>query len=377
MCAAQYICSTRPRALYRRVIIPIYNVRKGNARRQKTGVRRQQGRRQEAEDRIQESEDRSQKGEGTGNRLQGTGEEQKSEVRSLKNNDEWLVTSDEGEGKRGSLNDEWQEQGTAKALSEQADVEGDAFLFVAEERHGLRRAFLHADSAAHAEFPASLYRRVIHRQGIEEASVHADATEIAELVVQRGDVARGSHHGDAVAGHGLDAAATALAAVADGVEAVLHRVLEPGRVQVPALVLGAQKVQSLSLGQASAAARIVFQDEVHAGLAHHHAHLGGMAGRGAGVPAGALVGRDVRRPLEHQVARRGVGDDLFEVAQRDVLRVGDDGFCLVVRQDLAVIVVGEPLPATRFEARNKAMDEHIDVLICPAAVYVTVQGVKP
>jgi len=63
--------------------------------------------------------------------------------------------------------------------------------------------------------------------------------------------------------HRPDAAATALAAVADRVEAVHHRVFEPSRMDVAALVLLVQQIQSLQLRETAALPRVVNQNEVH------------------------------------------------------------------------------------------------------------------
>lgn len=80
---------------------------------------------------------------------------------------------------------------------------------------------------------------------------------------------------------GLHRAAAAGAAIADGVEAVEHRVLEEGVVYVTALILGAQDLYCLGRRDPAGAARMVFGDEAGEWLADDEADVERLARRGA------------------------------------------------------------------------------------------------
>ncbi len=78
---------------------------------------------------------------------------------------------------------------------------------------------------------------------------------------------------------------------------------------MPTFVFGSQELQGLGLRGPPTALWIVFQDEIHEGLADEHAHLGRLAGVGTGVAATAFINSHIRRPLKHQILSHGIKDD--------------------------------------------------------------------
>lgn len=83
--------------------------------------------------------------------------------------------------------------------------------------------------------------RAFDVHGVEGTGLLAVAARDAPQLVDLGHVARGCDHRHAVLHHRLEPAAAAGAAVADGEEPVVHRVLEARGVHVPPLVLGLQQ----------------------------------------------------------------------------------------------------------------------------------------
>ena len=94
---------------------------------------------------------------------------------------------------------------------------------------------------------------------------------------------------------------------------------------MPAFVLRLQKFKSLCLSKSAAALGVMLQQEIHERLADDHAHLSGLAVIRIGVTASALINSHIRRPFEHQIPSHGVRDDLLQVAQRDIMVVGNYG----------------------------------------------------
>ena len=136
--------------------------------------------------------------------------------------------------------------------------------------------------------------------------------------VLHADVAGRGQHGHAVA-LGLHRAAAARAAVADGVEAAEHRVLEERVVDVAALVLGAS-------GSPTASSELIQRDrsgwcsrtKLANGSPTIRQTSSGRHGFGRAARQGHVQGDDVVGVLQHDVARQRVGDDLLQVAQVDV-----------------------------------------------------------
>jgi len=137
--------------------------------------------------------------------------------------------------------------------------------------------------------------------------------------------------------HGLDAPATALAAVADGIEAVHQRVLEQRRVHMPAGMLLVQQAERLGAGQLAAFGRMVLQHELGIRFPDEHADLSGLAGVGAGMPARAFKRDNPLRSLQDKAPGTFVRNDLLQVLQGNVPVDGDDLLRLLPGEDLAVI----------------------------------------
>jgi len=72
---------------------------------------------------------------------------------------------------------------------EEADVEGDAFSFVAGEGDGVVGAFRDANAAAHAFFPVQLDGFAVQGEGTKGAGFDAGGAGGAEFLVDLGDVA--------------------------------------------------------------------------------------------------------------------------------------------------------------------------------------------
>ena len=98
--------------------------------------------------------------------------------------------------------------------------------------------------------------------------------------------------------------------------------------------------------------------------------------------------------LEHQIAGRGVGDDLFQIAQVHVLLNGDQLRRRIQGHDLAVVAIGKGRPVRRIGAQQSraAQETHgwgqnagqpvlsrpdADVEIGPAGIDIAVQPVEP
>jgi hypothetical protein len=94
-----------------------------------------------------------------------------------------------------------------------------------------------AYAAAHALglFNASDF---IQSDRVERARRLTSAAAQANLLCDLRDVTRRRHHRDPEIHHGVDATATAFAAVADGEETIQTTMLEPSDVNVAALMFG-------------------------------------------------------------------------------------------------------------------------------------------
>jgi len=187
-----------------------------------------------------------------------------------------------------------------------------------------------------------------------------------------GHFARGSNNGHAVLRHGFYYATAALAAVADRVKPVQARVFEPGGVQMSAFVLGLKEIQGLFSGETAAAHRVVLQDKVHKGLADDHAYLGWLAWVGTGMPASAFVYGHIGGALEYQVTSHWIGNNLLQVLQGNFPVQSNNCPRLFAGEHLSMIVIGQPLAVFRPKPRKDMVDQKIDILIGPAAIYVSV-----
>ncbi len=140
---------------------------------------------------------------------------------------------------------------------------------------------------------------------------------------------------------GLHRPAAAGAAIADGVEAAQHRILEESVVHVAAFVLGAQDLHRLFRRDPAGTVRVVLGDETGERLADNEADVERLAGIGARGAAGALQDHDVIGVLQHDVAGAGVGEYLLQVGQADLFLDGDQLLGCLQWHDLAVVSIGE------------------------------------
>lgn len=49
---------------------------------------------------------------------------------------------------------------------------------------------------------------------------------------------------------------------------------------------------------------------------------------------------------------------------------------MLLRENLAVVVIGKPLPLFRPQARKDTISKNINVLVCPTSIYVSMQTTK-
>ena len=108
------------------------------------------------------------------------------------------------------------------------------------------------------------------------------------------------------------------------------------------LMLSLQEFQSLDLIKAPAAAAMVFQHKAGKGLSNHHTHLRWLVGLDAVLSARALVDDNIGIAPEHQIASHRLGDDLLQIAQRDVMIDGNDSPREFRCEHLAVAAISHP-----------------------------------
>jgi len=159
---------------------------------------------------------------------------------------------------------------------QRAYVEGRALLLVADQFDGSGGALHFADAAAHAAIPVALDRVAGVRKGAESAGLDAIAAARAELPIDFGHLARTQLQRNVELEHGLDAAAAALAAIADGIEAVQHGVFEPGRVHVAAGVLRLEQLERFGRRQPARGCEVI-ESEIGDRRADDHADVDGLA----------------------------------------------------------------------------------------------------
>jgi hypothetical protein len=135
-----------------------------------------------------------------------------------------------------------------------------------------------------------------------------------------------------------------------------------------------QEFEGLGLGKTAATLGVVLEDEIGKGLADGHAHLDRLAGVGASMTTSAFEDSDIRGPFKNQVPGHGIRNDLLQVTQRDVVIEGDEGSGQFCCDHLSVIMVCQVLlPVGMGKLWEDACDEILDILVCPAAVNITVQ----
>jgi hypothetical protein len=196
---------------------------------------------------------------------------------------------------------------------------------------------------------------------------------------------------------GLHGSAAASAAVADGIEALQHSVLEEGMMDVTALVLGAENLHRLIRRNPARALGVMLGDEAGERFAYNKAHVKWFARIGANDPARAVEHDDVIWILEHDVTGSSIGNHLLQVPEADLLVHRDQLNYLIQRYGLTVVRIGKCCPfvnrlvaslgaeepeqpagdGTQDASQAMLAGRHADVQIGPAGVHVAVHAVKP
>jgi hypothetical protein len=145
-------------------------------------------------------------------------------------------------------------------------------------------------------------------------------------------------------------------------------------MDVSPFMLLSQEFEGLGLGKTAATLGVVLQDEIRKGLADDHAYLNRLARVGASVTTSAFEDSDIRRPLKNQVPGHRIRNDLLQVTQGDVVIEGDEGLGQFCCEHLSVVMVCQALlPVGIGNLWEDACDEIVDILVCPAAIDITVQ----
>ena len=140
---------------------------------------------------------------------------------------------------------------------------------------------------------------------------------------------------------GLHGPAAAGTAVADGVVAAQHGLLEKGVGHVPASVRGFHHGHGFIGRDAPAFGRVVLKHEVHDVAAHDDAHVQGQAGVFGRAPAGAVEQGQIGRIVQDDVAGQGVRQNLFRHMDVKGAVHPDQARDVRGRHDLAVVGVGK------------------------------------
>ena len=119
---------------------------------------------------------------------------------------------------------------------------------------------------------------------------------------------------------------------------------------------------------------MVLQDEIGKGLAEDHAYLDRLAGVRANVSTSAFEDSDIRGPLKNQVPGHRIRNDLLQVTERDVVIEGDEGLGQFCCEHLSVVMICQALlPVGMGKLWEHACDEIVDILVCPAAIDISMQ----
>lgn len=97
-------------------------------------------------------------------------------------------------------------------------------------------------------------------------------------------------------------------------------------MHMPALIFGAQNFDSLFGAEPTRTFWVLFDDEAGERLAYDQAYVQGQARVGARYTTRAVERHEVCGILQHDVAGAGVGDDLFQIGQPNIL-VDCDQLC--------------------------------------------------
>ena len=205
---------------------------------------------------------------------------------------------------------------------------------------GLHRAFRDTHPTTHATGFIDHRHITFHVQRVELAEGQAGLAADAFFRIDPADVSGGGQHRGAVA-MGLHRPAAAGAAIADGVEAPQHGILEKSVMHVPPLMLRFEDCRRLFLGDAPGPFGMMLDHKSGKGFADNQTNVQRLAGFGAGGPAGAIQHRDVIGILQHDVAGPLVGNHLLQVFQANLPVEGYQLFGALQAHHLAVIALGK------------------------------------
>jgi len=200
---------------------------------------------------------------------------------------------------------------------------------------------------------------------------------------------------------GVDGAAAAGAAVADGIKTVEHRILEECVVYVAPFLLGLHDGDGFRLTDSFCLIRVVFNNKTGKGFPDNQTDIKRSAWAFMGCPAGALQHGNMIGVFQDDVPGSFVWNDLFKVRQIDRLVYCYEFACFVKRHDFGVVAVGKGdfrlvsggrAAGINFRFREKVRDEteercedfcqrmaplcNTDVEICPAAVNVAMDEIS-
>lgn len=121
----------------------------------------------------------------------------------------------------------------------------------------------------------------------------------------------------------------------------------------------------------------MFQDEIDVRLPDPHANLGGFAVVFSGVPAAAFVNDDFRGSRKEEIAGVWVRHNLLKVLQGNVFIDLDYFYGVLMSKHFGMVMVFEIFPDWFWRNRAHLDDEVLDILVLPAHVKITMQGVNP
>lgn len=104
-----------------------------------------------------------------------------------------------------------------------------------------------------------------------------------------------------------------------------------------ALMLLFQKLERFLLCKTARLLRLVVQKKIRERFADHHADLSRRTVVRFGISAATLVRHNVGRTVQHEIARGGIGNNLFEVLQGDSPVHGNHRARPIVGHDFTVI----------------------------------------
>jgi hypothetical protein len=180
-------------------------------------------------------------------------------------------------------------------------------------------------------------------QRIELAQFYAFSARDAESMVDDIDKPGRREHWRSVLMR-LNRAATARAAIADGVESIEGGILEECMVDMAPCVFGPEDLHRLSLRDTARASRMVLEREAGEWFTDDEAHIEREAGVLAGGAAGAFEHDDLIGILQDDIPRPGIRDHLLQVHPWDRFLDGHKPPSCLERHDLSVVRVGECAP---------------------------------